>query len=51
MGVGQYVDVTFTFEQAGEVTVPVPVGVSTRDLPRGEPFDFHQEEGGEQGGE
>jgi copper(I)-binding protein len=45
--VGQYVDVTFTFEQAGEVTVPVPVGISARDLPRGEPFDFHEGEGGE----
>jgi copper(I)-binding protein len=47
--VGQYMDVTFTFEQAGEVSVPVPVGVAARDLPRGEPFDFHQEEG-ENGG-
>jgi copper(I)-binding protein len=48
--VGQYIDVTFTFEQAGEVTVPVPVGTSSRDLPRGEPFDFeHSEEGTEIG--
>ncbi len=51
VGVGQYVDVTLTFEDAGEVTVPVPVGVAARDLPRGEPFDFHpgEEEGGEAG--
>ena len=42
---GEYVDVTFTFEEAGEVTVPVPVGISARDLPRGEPFDFHEGEG------
>jgi copper(I)-binding protein len=48
--VGEYVDVTFTFEQAGEVTVPVPVGVAARDLPRGEPFDFHPEEEVEQRG-
>lgn len=48
--VGEYVDVTFTFEQAGEVTVPVPVGVATRDLPRGEPFDFHPGEEVEQHG-
>jgi copper(I)-binding protein len=41
VGVGQYVDVTFTFEEAGEITVPIPVGYATRDLPRGEPFDFH----------
>jgi hypothetical protein len=48
--VGQYVDVTFTFEEAGEVTVPVPVGTPSRDLPRGEAFDFeHSEEGGEVG--
>ena len=46
LSVGEYVDVTFTFEQAGEITVPVPVGTSSRDLPRGEPFDFeHSEEG------
>ena len=40
-GVGESVDVTFTFEQAGAVTLEVPVGVATRDLPRGEPFDYH----------
>jgi copper(I)-binding protein len=50
LGVGQSIDVTFTFESAGEVTVPVPVGVSVRDLPRGEPFDFHEEEEQEQTG-
>ena len=48
--VGESVDVTFTFQQAGEVTVPVPVGVAARDLPRGEAFDFHQEEEVEQSG-
>ena len=40
LGVGQYVDVTFTFQQAGPVTVPVPVATSTRDLPRGQAYDF-----------
>ena len=51
VGVGQYVDVTFTFQNAGDVTVPVPVGTSGRDLPRAEPFDFHpQQEEQQQGG-
>ncbi|WP_299955974.1 copper chaperone PCu(A)C [uncultured Modestobacter sp.] len=50
IGVGQYVDVTFTFEEAGEVTVAVPVGIASRDLPRGEGFDFHHGEGEEAGG-
>jgi copper(I)-binding protein len=44
IGVGQSIDVTFVFEEAGEVTVPVPVGTPNRDLPRGEAFDFHGEE-------
>lgn len=48
--VGEYVDVTFSFSQAGDVTVPVPVGVAQRDLPRGEAFDFHPEEEEEQQG-
>jgi copper(I)-binding protein len=48
VGVGQYVDVTFTFQQAGEVSMQVPVGVASRDLPRGEPFDFHGPEGVEE---
>jgi copper(I)-binding protein len=48
IGVGQSVNVTFTFEQAGSVTVPVPVATSPRDLPRGEPFDFHGPEGVEE---
>lgn len=51
IGAGEAIDVTFTFEEAGEVTIPVPVGVPTRDLPRGEEFDFHGEEelAGEEG--
>ncbi|MGY1840060.1 MULTISPECIES: copper chaperone PCu(A)C [unclassified Modestobacter] len=50
LGVSQYTPVTFTFEQAGEVTVDVPVGIPTRDLPRGEEFDWHHEEEGEETG-
>jgi copper(I)-binding protein len=48
VGVGESVDVTFTFEQAGSVTILVPVATSPRDLPRGEPFDFHTEPGVEE---
>jgi len=44
IGVGQFLEVTFTFEQAGEVTVQVPVATPTRDLARGEAFDFHEDE-------
>jgi copper(I)-binding protein len=47
---GQSLDVTMTFEEAGEVPVQVLVGVSTRDLPRGEAFDFHEEEQGVEAG-
>jgi copper(I)-binding protein len=51
LSVGQYVDVTFSFTNSGDVTVPVPVGTATRDLPRGEAFDFHPEvETDQQGG-
>lgn len=42
---GQSMDVTFTFQEAGEVTLPVLVGTPSLDLPRGEDFDFH---GGEE---
>ncbi|MFQ1003469.1 copper chaperone PCu(A)C [Modestobacter sp. SSW1-42] len=50
LSVGDYVDVTFSFSESGDVTVPVPVGVSQRDLPRGEAFDFHPEEEEDQQG-
>lgn len=42
----QSLEVTFTFRDAGEVTLPVLVGTPSLDLPRGEEFDFHEEEGG-----
>jgi copper(I)-binding protein len=40
---GQYIDVTFTFQKAGEVTLRVPVANPSRAGSRGETFDFHQE--------
>ena len=43
---GQYLEVTLTFEKAGEVTIPVSVANPTSSLPRRSSFDFHQEEGG-----
>jgi copper(I)-binding protein len=42
---GQYLEVTFTFERAGEVTIPVTVATPGNTVDRGETFDFHQEEG------
>ena len=45
---GQSIEVTLTFEQAGEVTVQALVATPDRVVPREEPFDFHhEEEGGE----
>ncbi|HET6393846.1 MAG TPA: copper chaperone PCu(A)C [Blastococcus sp.] len=50
--VGQYIELTLTFENAGEVTVPVTVANPEDEQERGEAFDFHQEEeGGEEGAE
>ncbi|MCA0144703.1 hypothetical protein [Blastococcus sp. LR1] len=51
---GRFVELTFTFENAGEVTMLVPVGTPADVVERGEAFDFHHEEeahGGEAGGE
>ena len=45
--VAQSVEVTFTFRNAGEVTLPVTVANPERSLPRGEGFDFHGGEGSE----
>lgn len=44
--VGQYVSLTFEFENAGEVTVPVTVAPPAEAEERGEAFDFHHEEEG-----
>lgn len=41
---GQSLRLTFTFENAGEVTVPVTVSTPDNDLPREEGFDFHPPE-------
>ena len=43
---GQYLEVTLTFEKAGEVTIPVTVANPASSVPRSSSFDFHQEEGG-----
>ncbi|SEK45945.1 Copper(I)-binding protein [Blastococcus sp. DSM 46786] len=40
---GGSVDLTFTFEDAGEVTVAAPVAAAGEVLERGEHFDFHHE--------
>ena len=42
---GQYLEVTFVFENAGEVTLPVTVATASESESRGEAFDFHEEEG------
>lgn len=47
---GESLDVTMTFAEAGDVTVTALVDVPSRDLPRGDAFDFHEEEGGEEHG-
>jgi copper(I)-binding protein len=41
---GQSLELTFTFENAGEVTIPVTVSTSEDEEPRGDSFDFHHEE-------
>ncbi len=46
---GQYIDVTLTFEKAGEITLPVTVANPDESETRGKAFDFHQEEGTEEG--
>jgi copper(I)-binding protein len=45
---GQYIELTFTFENAGEITIPVTVATPDEALERGEAFDFHHEEGTEE---
>ena len=44
--VGQYLELTLSFENAGDVTVPVTVANPEEEQERGEAFDFHQEEEG-----
>jgi copper(I)-binding protein len=45
---GQYLELTFEFEGAGDITVPVTVATPEKAQKRGEVFDFHQEEHGEE---
>ena len=49
LSTGQYLEVTFVFEKAGEVTLPVTVANPESSETRGDAFDFHQEEGTEEG--
>ena len=41
---GESIELTMTFEQAGEVTVRALVDSPEEEVERGEAFDFHQEE-------
>jgi hypothetical protein len=45
---GQYLEITLTFEKAGQVTIPVSVANPTSSAARTSTFDFHQEQGGSQ---
>ena len=45
LNTGQYLEVTLTFEKAGDVTIPITVANPTRSETRGDAFDFHQQEG------
>ena len=48
---GQRVEITLTFEKAGDITVQVPVANPERVQDRGEAFDFHQSNGASSGGQ
>jgi copper(I)-binding protein len=48
--VGQYLELTLSFENAGDLTVPVTVANPEDEQERGEAFDFHQEEEGQEEG-
>jgi copper(I)-binding protein len=48
---GQYLEITFEFENAGEITVPVTVANPDDTVERGEAFDFHHEAGTEEAAE
>ena len=47
MTVGRHMEVVFTFENAGELPVVLTVATPEEALPRGEEFDFHEEEAAE----
>jgi copper(I)-binding protein len=42
----QAIEVTFTFQRAGEVTVQVPVAAPSKEVARGSAFNFHEENQG-----
>ncbi|WP_346621506.1 copper chaperone PCu(A)C [Blastococcus montanus] len=44
LSTGEGIELTLTFQEAGEVTVLATVGTPDEALQRGEPFDFHHEE-------
>ena len=41
---GQYLELTFTFQNGGEITLPVTVANPSEEEERGETYDFHEEE-------
>jgi copper(I)-binding protein len=45
---GLYIELTFEFENAGDITIPVTVSTPEEAQERGETFDFHQEEHSEE---
>lgn len=49
LGAAQVVSITFVFEEAGEVTVGVPIANPLREIDREEGYDFHTEEAEEAG--
>ncbi len=48
---GQALQLTLTFENAGDITVDAPVANPDDEIDRGEGFDFHQSSGEAEGGE
>ena len=48
---GQSLELTFTFENAGQITLPVTVATPDEAMERGEAFDFHHEPGSEEASE
>ena len=48
---GQYLELTLTFENAGELTLPVTVDTPSESVERGAAFDFHREAGTEESAE
>jgi len=51
LGTGQYLDLTLTFENAGDVDVRVTVANPEEAEERGDAFNFHEEEEGETSGQ